>query len=129
MTTSALVLAMLPIAAKLGEGSEWRAPMAVTVIGGLLTSTLLTLVVVPAVYTLVDDLQRIVTSLPVQVRGTASPPRQRRRPPIRGAARSRSRPRRTERRATRFAALAPPGVSDSELARGMASELRGRHDQ
>ena len=38
MTTSALVLAMSPIALKLGEGSEWRAPMAVTVIGGLLTS-------------------------------------------------------------------------------------------
>jgi HAE1 family hydrophobic/amphiphilic exporter-1 len=55
MTTSALVLAMLPIALKLGEGSEWRAPMAVTVIGGLLTSTLLTLVLIPAVYTIIDD--------------------------------------------------------------------------
>jgi hydrophobic/amphiphilic exporter-1 (mainly G- bacteria), HAE1 family len=55
MTTSALVLAMLPIAMKLGEGSEWRAPMAVTVIGGLLTSTLLTLVLIPAVYTIMDD--------------------------------------------------------------------------
>jgi HAE1 family hydrophobic/amphiphilic exporter-1 len=55
MTTSALVLAMLPIALKLGEGSEWRAPMAVTVIGGLLTSTLLTLVLIPAVYTIMDD--------------------------------------------------------------------------
>jgi hydrophobic/amphiphilic exporter-1 (mainly G- bacteria), HAE1 family len=55
MTTSALVLAMMPIALKLGEGSEWRAPMAVTVIGGLLTSTLLTLVLIPAVYTIMDD--------------------------------------------------------------------------
>src|SRR5207237_915680 len=55
MTTSALVLAMSPIALKLGEGSEWRAPMAVTVIGGLLTSTLLTLVLIPAVYTIMDD--------------------------------------------------------------------------
>jgi HAE1 family hydrophobic/amphiphilic exporter-1 len=55
MTTCALVLAMSPIAMKLGEGSEWRAPMAVTVIGGLLTSTLLTLVLIPAVYTIMDD--------------------------------------------------------------------------
>ena len=57
MTTSAMVLAMLPIAAKLGEGSELRAPMAVVVIGGLLTSTLLTLVFIPAIYTMFDDLQ------------------------------------------------------------------------
>jgi HAE1 family hydrophobic/amphiphilic exporter-1 len=57
MTTAALVLAMLPAALKLGEGSEWHAPMAVTVIGGLLTSTLLTLVLIPAVYTIVDDVR------------------------------------------------------------------------
>ncbi|MDQ6674602.1 MAG: efflux RND transporter permease subunit [Chloroflexota bacterium] len=63
MTTAALVLAMLPIALKVGEGSEWRAPMAVTVIGGLLTSTLLTLVLVPAVYTLVDDAEGAVGRL------------------------------------------------------------------
>jgi HAE1 family hydrophobic/amphiphilic exporter-1 len=60
MTTSALVLAMLPIALKLGEGAEWRAPMAVTVIGGLLTSTLLTLVLIPAVYTIMDDLSGLL---------------------------------------------------------------------
>jgi HAE1 family hydrophobic/amphiphilic exporter-1 len=63
MTTSALVLAMMPLAMRLGEGSEWRAPMAVTVIGGLLTSTLLTLVLIPAVYTLMDDLQSVVGRL------------------------------------------------------------------
>lgn len=68
MTTAALVLAMLPLAAKFGDGGEWRAPLAVTVIGGLLTSTILTLVVVPAVYTMVDDLQQLVTSLPQAVR-------------------------------------------------------------
>src|SRR4029450_1012223 len=54
MRSSALILAIMPLAAKLGDGGEWRAPLAVTVIGGLLTSTVLTLVVVPAVYTLVD---------------------------------------------------------------------------
>jgi HAE1 family hydrophobic/amphiphilic exporter-1 len=46
---------MAPIAAKIGEGSEFRAPMAVVVMGGLISSTLLTLVFIPAVYTLFDD--------------------------------------------------------------------------
>jgi len=64
MTTSAIVLAMSPIALKLGEGSEWRAPMAVTVIGGLLTSTLLTLVLIPAVYTIMDDFTGAMSRLP-----------------------------------------------------------------
>ncbi|MBI4491328.1 MAG: efflux RND transporter permease subunit [Chloroflexi bacterium] len=63
MTTCALVLAMLPLALKLGEGSEWRGPMAITVIGGLITSTLLTLVLVPAVYTILDDFQHLVAAL------------------------------------------------------------------
>jgi len=50
MTTAAMIFGMLPIALALGEGSEMRAPMGVCVIGGLITSTLLTLLVVPAVY-------------------------------------------------------------------------------
>ena len=54
MTTSTTVLALLPMAIGLGEGAEIRAPMAVTVIGGLLLSTVLTLVVIPMVYTLLD---------------------------------------------------------------------------
>ena len=52
MTTAAMVFGMLPVALALSEGGETRAPMAVTVIGGLLTSMLLTLVVVPVVYSL-----------------------------------------------------------------------------
>ena len=68
MTTSALVLAMSPIALKLGEGSEWRAPMAVTVIGGLLTSTLLTLVLIPAVYTIMDDFSGLLARSPRLIR-------------------------------------------------------------
>ena len=59
---------MSPIALKLGEGSEWRAPMAVTVIGGLLTSTLLTLVLIPAIYTIMDDFQGLVAGAPALVR-------------------------------------------------------------
>ena len=54
MTTATTVLGLLPMAIGLGEGSELRTPMALTVIGGLLTSTLLTLLVIPAVYALVD---------------------------------------------------------------------------
>lgn len=54
MTTSTTVLGLLPMALGLGEGSELRAPMALTVVGGLLTSTLLTLLIIPAVYTLID---------------------------------------------------------------------------
>ena len=57
MTTAAMVFGMLPTALKIGEGAEQRAPMAIAVIGGLITSTLLTLVVIPVVYTLVDDLE------------------------------------------------------------------------
>jgi hypothetical protein len=68
MTTSAMTLAMLPLALRLGEGSEWRAPMAVTVIGGLLTSTLLTLVFIPAIYTIMDDFQGLVARAPRAVR-------------------------------------------------------------
>jgi len=55
MTTLAMIFGMLPTALALGAGSEFRAPMADAVIGGLITSTLLTLVVVPVVYTYLDD--------------------------------------------------------------------------
>jgi multidrug efflux pump subunit AcrB len=57
MTTAAAVLGMLPIALGFGAGSELRAPMAVAIIGGLLTSTLLSLVVVPVIYQLLDGLR------------------------------------------------------------------------
>jgi HAE1 family hydrophobic/amphiphilic exporter-1 len=56
MTASAAILGMLPLALALGKGSEVQAPMATAVIGGLTTSTLLTLVVVPTVYTVFDDI-------------------------------------------------------------------------
>ena len=50
MTTATTALGLLPMALGLGEGAEIRAPMAVTVIAGLTVSTLLTLVVIPVVY-------------------------------------------------------------------------------
>ena len=54
MTTLTTVLGLMPLALGLGEGAEMRAPMAITVIGGLIASTLLTLVVIPVMYSLVD---------------------------------------------------------------------------
>jgi len=54
MPTSTTVLGLLPMAVGLGEGTELRAPMAITVIGGLLASTVLTLLIIPAVYSVVD---------------------------------------------------------------------------
>ncbi|MGE0321789.1 MAG: efflux RND transporter permease subunit [Polyangiaceae bacterium] len=56
MTGFAMIFGMLPVALARGEGGEARAPMAVCVIGGLITSTVLTLVVVPVIYTLMEAL-------------------------------------------------------------------------
>ena len=58
MTTVAMIAGMLPIALGLAGDSSWRAPMAVCVIGGLALSTVLTLVIVPAGFTLADDLEK-----------------------------------------------------------------------
>ncbi len=55
MTTFAMIFGMLPVAFSFGEGSEFRSPMGQAVIGGLVTSTLLTLFIVPVVYTIFDD--------------------------------------------------------------------------
>jgi multidrug efflux pump subunit AcrB len=58
MTTIAMVAGMAPIALALGNDAEFRQPMAVAVIGGLIASTLLSLVFVPVTFTLVDDVQQ-----------------------------------------------------------------------
>ena len=55
MTTLAMVFGMVPLALGLSEGSEQRAPMGQAVIGGIITSSILTLVVVPVIYTWLDD--------------------------------------------------------------------------
>lgn len=57
MTTAAMIFGMVPLALGIGPGAEARAPMAHAIIGGLITSTILTLVVVPVVYTVFDDIQ------------------------------------------------------------------------
>ncbi|MBD6616756.1 efflux RND transporter permease subunit [Komarekiella sp. 'clone 1'] len=55
MTTASTILGMLPIALGFGAGSELRSPMAVAIAGGLVTSTILSLIVVPVVYAILDD--------------------------------------------------------------------------
>jgi HAE1 family hydrophobic/amphiphilic exporter-1 len=60
MTTATMTFGMVPLALKLEPGAESRAPMAVVVIGGLLSSTLLAIFVTPSLYTLLDDVQNLV---------------------------------------------------------------------
>jgi hydrophobic/amphiphilic exporter-1 (mainly G- bacteria), HAE1 family len=63
MTTATTALGLLPMALGLGDGAELRQPLAITVIGGLLVSTLLTLVVIPVMYLLVDRSPQLVRSV------------------------------------------------------------------
>jgi len=64
MTTLTTVLGLLPMALGIGQGAEMRTPMAITVIGGLLTSTLLTLLVVPVMYSLLDRRRDAMAAVP-----------------------------------------------------------------
>jgi hypothetical protein len=59
MTTIAMVAGMLPSALAFGAGGEFRSPMAIAVIGGLLVSTLLSLLFVPALFIIMDDFGRL----------------------------------------------------------------------
>jgi HAE1 family hydrophobic/amphiphilic exporter-1 len=69
MTTVAMIFGMLPLAFAIGEGAEQRAPMARAVIGGLITSTLLTLLVVPVMSTVLEDaVAWIRTEIPAAIR-------------------------------------------------------------
>ena len=73
MTTLAMIFAMLPTAVGLGRGAEFRAPLATAVIGGLILSTMLTLLVIPCVYTYFDDFgdfisRRIMHRVPAPVK-------------------------------------------------------------
>lgn len=63
MTAFSTIAGMMPVAIGLGSGAETRAPMGTAIVGGMLTSTVLTLVVVPVVYTLMDDLALVMRRL------------------------------------------------------------------
>jgi len=70
MTAVSTVAGMLPVAIGLGEGAESRAPMGTCIVGGMVTSTLLTLIVIPIVYTIMDDVATIARRL---LFGTSAP--------------------------------------------------------
>jgi HAE1 family hydrophobic/amphiphilic exporter-1 len=55
MTTFALIAGMIPVALGVGEGADFRAPLGIAVIGGVITSTILTLLVIPTVYEILSD--------------------------------------------------------------------------
>ena len=63
MTTGATILGMLPVAIGVGAGSELRAPMAIAIMGGLLTSSILSLFVIPVAYGIINDLKTKPTSI------------------------------------------------------------------
>jgi HAE1 family hydrophobic/amphiphilic exporter-1 len=71
MTSATIVLALAPAAFGLGAGAETNAPLAIAVIGGMITSTLLTLVVVPAAYSLVEN-WRARRAIPAPATGGAA---------------------------------------------------------
>ena len=70
MTTLAMIFGMLPVAAGFGAGAELRQPMGISVIGGIITSTVLTLVAVPVAYSLIDDLAARATGARGRARAT-----------------------------------------------------------
>jgi HAE1 family hydrophobic/amphiphilic exporter-1 len=74
MTTGAMIFGMTPVALGLSEGSELRSPMAIAVIGGLITSTMLTLVVIPVAYDIIDGLaERMLGHATVMHEGEETP--------------------------------------------------------
>ena len=74
MTTVAMGVGMLPIAIGLGTDPSFRAPMAIVVIGGLITSTFLSLLVIPVVFTYVDDAIQFIRNLRLKQGATPSSP-------------------------------------------------------
>ncbi len=74
MTSATTILGLLPMALGLGEGAELRAPLAITVIGGLSVATLLTLVVIPVVYSLVDRREDVTETEDLVGRELEGPP-------------------------------------------------------
>ena len=63
MTTMALIAGMIPVALGRGEGADFRSPLGRAIIGGTITSTLLTLLVIPTVYEILDDIRRKFTGM------------------------------------------------------------------
>ncbi|MDA0339088.1 MAG: efflux RND transporter permease subunit, partial [Proteobacteria bacterium] len=68
MTALSTVFGMLPVAVSVSDGAEWRRPMGILVIGGLMSSTFLTLLIVPVAYTLMDDAGRKIRAIPAKLK-------------------------------------------------------------
>jgi len=83
MTTATTVLGLLPLALGVGDGAELRTPMAIAVISGLITSTALTLVVIPSIYDMIDGLRERIFGAGVVETGHREPDREPRREPSR----------------------------------------------
>jgi HAE1 family hydrophobic/amphiphilic exporter-1 len=69
MTTFALIAGMVPVALGIGEGADFRAPLGRAIIGGVITSTLLTLLVIPTVYEILDETKERVVERVKRWRG------------------------------------------------------------
>jgi HAE1 family hydrophobic/amphiphilic exporter-1 len=75
MTTLALIAGMIPVALGRGEGAEFRAPLGRAVIGGVITSTLLTLIVIPTFYEIMDEWREwVMKKFGLEPKGTAEHP-------------------------------------------------------
>jgi HAE1 family hydrophobic/amphiphilic exporter-1 len=74
MTTVALIAGMLPVSLGLGEGADFQAPLGRAVIGGTITSTLLTLLVIPTVYEILDDWREGAIRLLERITGRTGQP-------------------------------------------------------
>ncbi len=74
MTACSTIAGMIPVAIGLGAGAETRSPMGTAIVGGMLTSTVLTLIVVPVVYSLMDDLTCVVKRLVTRQHGSDRDP-------------------------------------------------------
>lgn len=76
MTSFALVAGMIPVALGRGEGAQFRSPLGVAVIGGVITSTLLTLIAIPTYYEILDEMREGFLRLARRLTGRAAPPRE-----------------------------------------------------
>jgi len=73
MTTVAMGAGMFPIAIGMGNDPSFRAPMAIVIIGGLITSTFLSLLVIPVIFTLVDDLREFIMRKVLRIKAPSAP--------------------------------------------------------
>ena len=124
MTTIAMAAGMVPSALAIGAGGEFRSPMAIAVIGGLIVSTLLSLLFVPTLFTLMDDVGRITGRVFGRLIGPSGEPA---RAPAPGASPRRLHPSGDCRRPMRRAGAATDPAGDATAHLGGAGPRRRPH--